>query len=62
LAKELGMTHAELLARCSSAELSEWQAYLQVDREETEQRRLRTEMNTGAAAGVQARKRRMRSR
>lgn len=56
------MTHAELLARCSSAELSEWQAYLQVDREETEQRRLRAEMNTGAAAGVQTRKRRMRSR
>lgn len=56
------MTHAALLARCSSAELSEWQAYLQLERKESDEKRVRAEMGASATAGIQARKRRMRSR
>jgi len=34
------MTVGELLARCSSRELSEWQAYFRIENEDREQDRL----------------------
>lgn len=54
------MTHAELLARVSSAELSEWQAYLRIEAEEREARRAEHELAGRAEAGLKARKHRMR--
>lgn len=56
------MTHAELLARASSAELAEWQAYLRLEDRERKAREQRAAMESGARAGVETRKRRMRSR
>lgn len=54
------MTHAELLARVSSAELSEWQAYLKVENKERDERMARSDMSAKATAGLQRRKQRMR--
>lgn len=54
------MTHAELLARVSSAELSEWQAYLRLEKEETKDRQQDADLIARAEAGLAHRKRRMR--
>jgi hypothetical protein len=53
------MTVAELNARMSSAELSEWQAYLRVEREDGDERRQQAELEARAGAGVEARRVRM---
>lgn len=53
------MTHAELLARVSSAELTEWQAYLRLEREESAARRQEADLTARAEAGLANRKRRM---
>lgn len=56
------MTVAELEARMSSAELSEWQAFIRLEHEEYSEKRRRAELGAAATAGVQARKTRMRRR
>jgi hypothetical protein len=53
LARELGMTVAELLARISARELAEWMAFSNLEAEERPQRQLAAE----AAAKLRARKR-----
>ena len=53
------MTHAELLRRVSSAELTEWQAYTQLEAQDAEQARVRRDMSAEATAGLQTRKHRM---
>ena len=50
------MTVAELNRRMSSAELTEWQAYLRIEREEAEEQRMRSELEARASAGLNRRK------
>lgn len=54
------MTHAELLARVSSAELAEWQAFLRIEAEDREARRTENDLAVRAEAGLKTRKHRMR--
>lgn len=56
------MTHAELLARISSAELSEWQAYLRLEERERQDRARRDEIAGAALAGVAARRNKLTGR
>jgi hypothetical protein len=56
------MTVAELLARVSSAEISEWRAHFRLESMEWEERKTRAELRSEASTGVQKRIRKMRNR
>lgn len=53
------MTVGELNARVSSAELTEWQAFLRVEHEEREERSTMAKLEADASTGLQRRKKRM---
>lgn len=48
LARELGMTHAELLKRMDAREIAEWQAYFRIDGERIEDERRRATLESAA--------------